>query len=58
MRVVLVNTHGCTLYVRVRMYNVRMGLYVQCTYMSVRISYVNELDTVNTVNDIFFEKNG
>ena len=31
---------------------------VQCTYMSVRILYVNDLDMVNTVNDLFFEKSG
>ena len=40
------------------MYNVRKGLYVQWTYMSVRISYINELDTVNAVNDIFLRKPG
>ena len=51
-------TLGCNtgLYVRVRMYNVRTGPYVQCTYMSVRILYVKELNTVNTVNDLFLRK--
>ena len=36
----------CTMYAQVR------------TYMAYDISYVNELDTVNTVNDIFLRKQG
>ena len=44
--------------IRVCTYNVRTGPYVQCTYMSVRILYVNELITVNTVNDLFLRKVG
>ena len=34
------------------------GMYVQCTYMSVRILYVNKLDTINTVNVLFLRKAG
>ena len=33
------------------MYNVCTGPYVQCTYMSVRILYVNDLE-----NDLFLRK--
>ena len=43
---------------RVCTYNVRTGLSVQCTYMFVRILYVNELNTVNAVNDLFLRKAG
>ena len=58
MHTVLVHTHGCTLYVLVCTYNVNTDPYVQCAYMSVSILYVNELDTVNTVNDLFLRKSG
>ena len=42
--------------IRVCTYNVRTGPYVQCTYMSVRILYVNELITVDTVNYLFLRR--
>ena len=44
--------------IRVCTYNVCTGPYVHCTYGSVRILYVNELNTVNTVNDLFLRKAG
>ena len=47
----------CDLYT-VRTNNVRTGPYVQCNYRSVCILYVNELDIVNTVNDIILRKLG
>ena len=40
------------------MYNVRTDPYSQCTYMSVRILYINDLDMVNTVIDLFLRKAG
>ena len=44
---------GSHLDVGVCTYNVCTGPSVQCTYISVRILYLNEIDTVNTVNDLF-----
>ena len=38
------------------MSNVRTGPYVQCTYMSICILYVNDPDMVNT--GPFLEKSG